>query len=427
MSNNFTTRTASLRATTASVRKLDTKEVSINGENIDSKYAGLNASNSFTGNNIFQTGIKVLPLGTTTLSGQDAYGLSIAPPSADGTSGGLQLWGVQFSQGDEWSQAALKINHPQLALYGTSAMPSSLSFDNANVVEFKTMPDDGGAVGVTYDFQSWQWTDDSHSDKTNTAPVQILKNNAISLTEKSVLNMSESDNRYYTKAQSDDKYAEIFSDNIFHGDNSFDGSIYVIGSANFNGSVKKGGTADDNEILNRMESDVRYARKAAENTFSETNTFEEKVQLENGATANNNINVESGNIIVNKEGVLTFSDPDGTVISSNGISGYQYIESVPTSFTNGAIYELGLVEGSLDLFAINFDGIDDRLVQTCEVWFMTGATVPTITWPSGTYWIDKANGIAPTLIANMTYRIVFRNEIIRTVASVGYCYPTPTV
>lgn len=179
-------------------------------------------------------------------------------------------------------------------------------------------------------------------------------------------------------------------------------------------------------LISKRDGDKVYAQLEAENTFTTNNTFEQEVQLENGAIANNNINVESGNIIVNKEGVLTFSDPDGTVISSNGVSGYQYIELAPTSFTNGAIYELGLVEGSLDLSAIQFDGIEDKIVQTCEVWFRTGSTLPTITWPTGTYWIDAKNGVAPTLIANMTYRIVFRNEIIRTVASVGYCYPTPT-
>lgn len=459
MSNNFTTRTASLRATTASVRKLDTKEVSINGENIDSKYASLNASNSFTGNNIFQTGIKILPLGTTTLSGQDAYGLSIAPPSVDGTSGGLQLWGVQFSQGDEWSQAALKINHPQLALYGTSEMPSSLSFDNANVVEFKTMPDDGGAVGVTYDFQSWQWTDDSHSDKTNTAPVQILKNNAISLTEKSVLNMSESDNRYYTKDLADDRYAQLNADNIFNG------SISVSNTADFATTVRKGGTSEDNEILNRMESDVRYARLAAENTFSETNTFEEEVQLENGATANNNINVESGNIIVNKEGVLTFSDPDGVVTTSEDItksnisyqkvqtpqvdannvlvsddgcitfqdsiegtviersraSGYRYLQQVPTVLENGVCYDIGTISNETNLSNVTFTS--ENLIQTCEIWFKTSATPSTThKWPNGTYWIDSATGVAPTLLASKNYRIVFRREPNKIIASIAYVY-----
>lgn len=353
MSDNFTTRTASLRATLAQIRKLDTKKISINGENIDSRYASLNASNSFTGNNIFQSGIKILPLGTTTMSGQDAYGLSIAPPNEDGTAGGLQLWGVQFSMGDEWSETALKINHPQLALFGTSTTPTTLSFDNANVVEFKTMPDDGSATGVTYDFQSWQWTDDTHTDKTNTAPVQILKNNAINLNEKSILNMGESDDR--------------------------------------------------------------YAKLNGDNTFTANNTFEQEVILENGT------NVEGGNIIVHKDGVLTFVDPDGT-INVNGKSGYQYVESIPTEFTNGAIYELGLVEGALNISSITFDGVEDKLVQTCEVWFRTGATAPTITWPTGTYWIDDPNGLAPELLADKKYRIAFRSEIDIIVASISYCY-----
>jgi hypothetical protein len=201
---------------------------------IEQNFAALWGANTFTGSlNTFNNGIKVLPLGTNNAVGQPAYGLSVTPPSSDGTSGGLQLWGVQFMQGDEWSSNALKIVHNQLALYGTSDTPTSLTFDNANVVEFKTMPDDGGAVGVTYDFQSWQWTNDSHSDKTNTAPVQILKNNAISLTEKSVLNMSESDNRYYTKAQSDDKYARLDGGNILHGDNYIDGSFHALFDALF--------------------------------------------------------------------------------------------------------------------------------------------------------------------------------------------------
>ena len=457
MPNNFTTRTASLRATTASVHKLDTKEVLINGENIDSKYASLNASNSFTGNNSFQTGIKILPLGTTTLSGQDAYGLSISPPSADGTSGGLQLWGVQFSQGDEWSQAALKINHPQLALYGTSAMPSTISFDNANVVEFKTMPDNGGAVGVTYDFQSWQWTDDSQSVKTNTAPVQILKNNAISLNEKSVLNMGESDARYYTKTLSDDRFAQLETDN------TFDGNITVNGTIASN-SIKKGGTSEDNDVLNRSESDARYARLAAENTFSETNTFEEEVQLENGATANNNINLRSGDLLIHENGNLTFFDDgvvttseditksnisyqkvqtpqvdannvlvsdggcitfqdgiDGTVIERDGSSGYRYNREIPITFENGVCYDIGTITDETNLSNVTFTS--ENLIQTCEVWFQTPATPPTThQWPANTYWIDSATGAAPTLIANKNYRIVFRREPNKIIASIAYLY-----
>ena len=57
-------------------------------------------------------------------------------------------------------------------------------------------------------------------------------------------------------------------------------------------------------LISKRDGDKVYAQLEAENTFTANNTFEQEVQLENGATANNNINVESGNIIVNKEGVL---------------------------------------------------------------------------------------------------------------------------
>lgn len=353
MSDNFTTRTASLRATLAQIRKLDTKEVSINGENIDSKYASLNTSNSFTGNNTFSSGLQVLPLGTTTMSGQDAYGLSITLPNEDGTAGGLQLWGVQFSMGDEWSETALKINHPQLALFGTSSIPTTLSFDNANIVEFKTMPDDGSAAGVTYDFQSWQWTDDSHADKTNTAPVQILKNNAISLNEKSVLNMGESDNR--------------------------------------------------------------YAQLHENNTFTALNTFEEKIDTQDG------INVTGGNVVVSN-GVLTFEDlVDGTTVDMKGKTGYLYLAEIPITFENGVCYDIGTITNETNLSDITFTS--ETLVQTCELWFATSETVPTThQWPANTYWIDSATGAAPTLLANKNYRIVFRREPNKIIASIAYLY-----
>lgn len=412
----------------------------------DKVYAQIEGNNTFTGNNTFSTGISVLPLGTTTLSGQDAYGLSIAPPSQDGTSGGLQLWGVQFAMGDEWSDTALKIVHNQLALYGDDAAPSSLTFDNANVVEFKTMPNDGSLTGVTYDFQSWQWNDNTQTSKSNTAPVQILKNNAISLNEKSVLNMGESDARYYTKTLSDDRFAQLETDN------TFDGNITVNGTIASN-SIKKGGTSEDNDVLNRSESDAHYAQLAAENTFTANNTFKQEVQLENGATANNSINVESGNIIVNKEGVLTFNDTDstvishskaqsplvkgnnvlvsggavifedlidGTVIDASGATGYLYVIEMPITFENGVCYDIGIISNRTDLSTITFTS--ENLIQTCELWFTTGSTIPTIIWPTGTYWIDSANGTAPTLLANKNYRIVFRREPHKIIASIAYVY-----
>lgn len=296
MSNNFTTRTASLRATTASVRKLDTKEVSINGENIDSKYASLNASNTFQSNNIFN------------------------------------------------------------------------------------------------------------------------------------------------------------------------GSISVFNTADFATTIRKGGTSENNEILNRAENDVRYAQLEAENTFTANNTFKQEVQLENGATANNNINLRSGDLLIHENGNLTFFDDgvvttgeditksnisyqkvqapqvdantvlvsdggyiafqdgiDGTVVERSGASGYRYLQQVPTVLENGVCYDIGTISDNTDLSNITFTS--EHLIQTCEIWFKTSATPSTThQWPNGTHWIDSATGVAPTLLASKNYRIVFRREPNKIIASIAYVY-----
>lgn len=296
MSNNFTTRTASLRATTASVRKLDTKEVSINGENIDSKYASLNASNTFQSNNIFN------------------------------------------------------------------------------------------------------------------------------------------------------------------------GSISVFNTADFATSIRKGGTSENNEILNRAESDVRYAQLEAENTFTANNTFEQEVQLENGATTNNNINLRSGDLLIHENGNLTFFDDgvvttgeditksnisyqkvqtpqvdannvlvsddgcitfqdgiEGTVIERSRASGYRYLQQVPTVLENGVCYDIGTISNETNLSNVTFTS--ENLIQTCEIWFKTSATPSTThKWPNGTYWIDSATGVAPTLLASKNYRIVFRREPNKIIASIAYVY-----
>lgn len=324
----------------------------------DKSYSQLNGNNTFTGNNTFSTGISVLPLGVTTTTGQDAYGLSISPPSADGTSGGLQLWGVQFSQGDEWSDNALKIVHNNLALFGNHQAPCSLTFDNANIIEFKVMPNDGSTAndgqGAIFDFQGWQWDNDNHTTKNSNCPVQILKNNA--------------------------------------------------------------GELVDRSLLNKSESDARYAQLHSENTLTETNTFEKTIIAEDG------INATSGDIVVS-EGVITFEDLiDGTVVERSGATGYQYVEGIPTSFENGVCYDIGEISNTTNLSNVKFTG-EGRLVQTCELWFTTPATAPTThQWPTNIYWIDSATGAAPTLIASKNYRIVFRQEPKKIIASIAYLY-----
>lgn len=60
MSDIYTTKTAALRASKASIRKLDTKSVTINGKKVNpDEYAILNEENTFSANNIFEGDISI--------------------------------------------------------------------------------------------------------------------------------------------------------------------------------------------------------------------------------------------------------------------------------------------------------------------------------------------------------------------------------
>ena len=159
-----------------------------------------------------------------------------------------------------------------------------------------------------------------------------------------------------------------------------------------------------------------FAKKNVENTFVKPNTFKESITTEGG------INAMGGDIFV-ANGVITFEDLiDGTVVERSGASGYQYVEGIPTKFNNGVCYDIGTISNTTDLSAITFSA-EGRLVQTCELWFTTPATVPTThKWPANIYWIDSATGAAPTLIASKNYRLVFRQEPNKIIASIAYLY-----
>lgn len=217
-------------------------------------------------------------------------------------------------------------------------------------------------------------------------------------------------------------------------------------------------------LISKRDGDKVYAQLEAENTFTANNTFEQEVQLENGATANNNINLKSGDLIIHENGNLAFFDDgvvttgeditksnisyqkvqtpqvdannvlvsdggcitfqdgiDGTVIERDGSSGYRYNREIPITFENGVCYDIGTITDETNLSNVTFTS--ENLIQTCEVWFQTPATPPTThKWPANTYWIDSATGAAPTLIANKNYRIVFRREPNKIIASIAYLY-----
>ena len=233
-------------------------------------------------------------------------------------------------------------------------------------------------------------------------------------------------------------------------DTTFAKSVTIAGGATFGSTITKSNNTSSpvaTTVLNKGESDALYApkshvsdtnihtsaadkealtelanaapqfaKKTEANTFTETNTFSKAVTAQNGITA-------SGGDIVISNGTLTFEDLiDGTIVERSGASGYQYIEGMPTSFENGVCYDIGEISNTTNLSNVKFTA-EGRLVQTCELWFTTPATPPTShQWPIGIYWIDSATGAAPTLIASKNYRLVFRQEPNKIIASIAYLY-----
>lgn len=176
-------------------------------------------------------------------------------------------------------------------------------------------------------------------------------------------------------------------------------------------------------LISKRDGDNRYAQLHENNTFTALNTFEEKIDTQDG------INVTGGDVLVSN-GVLTFEDlvdgtvveVDGTVVGRSVASGYQYLPRIPVTFENGVCYDIGTITDETNLKDVTFTS--EILVQTCELWFATSETAPTAhQWPTNTYWIDSATGAAPTLIANKNYRIVFRSEPNhKIIASIAYLY-----
>lgn len=171
-------------------------------------------------------------------------------------------------------------------------------------------------------------------------------------------------------------------------------------------------------LISKREGDKSYSQLSGDNTFKESNTFEKTIITQDG------VHATGGNIVIT-DGVLTFEDTiDGTVADTinPSASGYRYIPEIPSSFDNGVCYDIGEISDSTDLSSVRFSA-EGRLVQTCELWFRTSATPSTKhKWPTGIYWIDSATGTAPTLLASKNYRLVFRQEPNKIIASIAYLY-----
>jgi hypothetical protein len=138
--------------------------------------------------------------------GNDKWGIKI-------DHAGCQLFGIDFSYGDVWSDTndaikaqgltpmpgldsanhftTVKIKKPAVSIETTGI--GSLSFDYATEAYIRTFPNDGGQ-GI-FEFQAGNWTD-SKADWIKRGPVDLRKASATTLGPTSVLNMEEGDIRW---------------------------------------------------------------------------------------------------------------------------------------------------------------------------------------------------------------------------------------
>lgn len=135
------------------------------------------------------------------------------------------------------------------------------------------------------------------------------------------------------------------------------------------------------------------------------------------------VKLEGGNEITGNQtitGELTVTEDS----ESSGFPGQPYFFDTPSEMLCDAVYDLGILTENKDLSNIKFADISTH-VQTCEIWFETGETVYTVTWPLRTFWPDEINGVyPPSLTKNTAYRYAIRREpngiVIVTKA---YSYP----
>lgn len=138
--------------------------------------------------------LTVLPLGSKTNLGADAYGLHVS------AKGGLQLFGTHFLNGDLWSDEkeagtgqSVKIVRDSVSL--TSTDKAAIGFDYANEVIFRTMPNNG--CEAVFCFEAWQWSSDAHTEKEPFAGVRLVKlNQKSAISGYDILNVSEGDARW---------------------------------------------------------------------------------------------------------------------------------------------------------------------------------------------------------------------------------------
>ena len=123
------------------------------------------------------------------------------------------------------------------------------------------------------------------------------------------------------------------------------------------------------------------------------------------------------------------TDDDNAVVSllfcthtSNSISHgdeQTYVTGSICTLRSEMVLDLGELTADTDLSTLDF--AESGNVQTAELWFNTGSTVPTITWPAESIWCDSA----PILGTDMAYRFALRREPNgKLIINLAYEYPS---
>lgn len=148
-------------------------------------------------------------------------------------------------------------------------------------------------------------------------------------------------------------------------------------------------------------------------------TVTDNLTVHNDVDARGDVLVSSGNVLVAKGGAVSFVD-DGEVVDENGASGFPVLSGIPYVLNNSTIYNLGEITEDVDLSAIHFSG-NDKMVQTCEIWFSIGDEAHDIYWPENMLWLDSTDGNAPAIVVRTEYRVAIRKEENGSmVASIAY-------
>lgn len=90
--------------------------------------------------------------------------------------------------------------------------------------------------------------------------------------------------------------------------------------------------------------------------------------------------------------------------SSTDVPQPYHFGPLPTILQAGHVYDLSLLSTATDLTGLTFSAKEH--VQTAELWFTIGDTVPPITWSADAIWIDSE----PALLTGTAYRFALRQE-----------------